>query len=202
MRYSNIKYIYFLLIVITLCSCFRSRTDKEALSSFQNDAEESDIDETIRFTPLNDNERFAYSLEGVQNVRGFRMMNMTLYAVRNNDIEDISELFTWKDVLWFGIQFTDDYRMCFFAVWQRSEIPPHSPSFTHYLYMVDGATGEIKKVMTNLMLPFRASKDGRFVCYINQWRLSDFEKGLILSETEKANIFLYDIENKTMRQFE
>ena len=64
-----------------------------------------------RFSPLNDNERFAYALERVPDAQGqwLLRLDMTMFAVRNNDINDTSELFTWEvaNDSW-GVHFTGD----------------------------------------------------------------------------------------------
>jgi len=161
--------------------------------------------ETISFTPLADNERFAYTMPLIFDSDGHVRGAMRLYAVRNNDIDDVSELFTWEEAIWQSIQFTSDLRKCFFAM---RVLPPHRTQepllvshFKRYLYVADGSTGEVRRLPVQVMPRFRVSKDGRFVSFINNWQLPYFEKNIFYSEWEQANIFLFDIETETMSQF-
>ena len=76
-------------------------------------------DVVARFTPLSANERFAYS---IQNQHAWSESNrlpmmhwqkMTAYAVRDNNIEDVTKLFLWEPVRLHFIQFTSDFKKCF-----------------------------------------------------------------------------------------
>jgi len=160
-----------------------------------------------RFSPLQDNERFAFAIQAVSSEQVNMQRKVIFYAVTNNDIENISKLFTWENVIDNGgIQFTSNFRTAFFAV-RGERRQPNEPLLNHHffnsLYMANGDTGEIKKVMPNVMLSFRVSKDGRFVGFINGWRLLDFENNIFSHrERQRANIFIFDIKNNTMRQFE
>jgi hypothetical protein len=141
-----------------------------------------------RFTPLADNERFAFTFEmirptiiGISSIPPiWAVWELTLYAVRNNDIEDRRELITWEDVGdTAGVQFTSDLRTVFFTVRQR--VPP-TPF--QLLYMVNGSTGEVKKMPIEVRLPWRASKDGRFVAFLK-------EGG---GRSQEANISVFEVE--------
>jgi len=115
---------------------------------------------------------------------------MTLYAVRDNDIEDRRELFLWENVDdTHGVQFTSDFRTVFFT--EREAIPPTA---FKPLYKANGVTGEVKRLPMGVMLPWRASKDGRFIAFINWWQQTDF------LNREQANIFVYEVETGEMTQ--
>jgi len=151
-----------------------------------------------QFTPLEDSERFAYSVENVRSPRGGGMWNMTLYSVRNNDIDNVSELFVWEDVTWAGIQFTGDFRIAFFFARQRPEASPPARN----LYMANGNTGEITKIMSNRDgTGFRVTKDGRFIGFIGGWDSPGYERSSSphLGRRQR-NIFVFDIQNETMER--
>lgn len=59
---------------------------------------------------------------------------------------------------------------------------------TENLYMANGHTGEIRKLLTDIgMAPFRVSKDGRFITLLKR-----------SSSNENAvNIILFDVENES-----
>ena len=144
-----------------------------------------EITEPIRFAPLGDNDRFAYAIQTVRNDAGRGVHKMTVYAARNNDIEDITELFSWMDVRYGEvIQFTSDFRKGFFLAIQRGE-NPHI--WTHNLYMANGLTGEIRRLLTDTGSLLRASKDGRFVGFLGRGQVG-----------ESVNIFLFDIASETI----
>ena len=149
----------------------------------------------IKFTPLGDNERFAYSVESVEiYVRDrfrTRVNNMTVYAVRDNDVDNTAELFLWEDVNQQSIQLTSDLRKVFF-------MPNHSyrrwtPAINLPLdiYMADGGTGEIQRVLAGTVNRensiFRVSQDGKFVL------LS--EREINYHEFARVLLFLFDVEN-------
>ena len=142
-------------------------------------------EEITRFTPLNANERFAYSIENARDNQGQQAWwNITLYAVRNNDINDVTELFTWEDIEWANVNFTDDLRVCFFLARQRTE---NMRVWTSDLYMANGFTGEIRRLITDTIPLFRVSTDGRFISFLRR-NLNEYS----------ANIFLFDVENEIM----
>jgi len=136
-----------------------------------------------RFTPLADNERFAYDIESFPASDGSarRVLMMTLYAVRGNDIENASTLFSWSVHGWGSVQFTGDFRTAFFSTRQM-------PEDRRTLFKADGATGEIRAVASGLD-GGRVSTDGRFFVSIDARRRTD---------REQANILLLDIENDVM----
>jgi hypothetical protein len=144
-----------------------------------------------RFTPLADNERFAFSNR--QERRGAGWQNiLTIYAVRNNNIADISELFVWEEIRTQDLQFTGyDYRTLFFV----------GISQGMRLFRADGSSGEVRLVMDTIPGTFRVSSDGRFVGYINRYYLPSLEDGIRLIDWEQANIFVFDIENGITEQF-
>ena len=99
---------YFLIVfaiaaVFLILSCRRETSvlaETEIINSehySEHDIVDPAVERITRFTPLNANERFAYSLERVRDNQGQQAWwNITLYAVRNNDINDVTELFTWR----------------------------------------------------------------------------------------------------------
>jgi len=141
-------------------------------------------EEITRFTPLNANERFAYSTENARDNEGRGWWNITLYAVRNNDINDVTELFTWEDIDWSRVNFTDDLRVCFFIDYNHIK---RDFNWTHNLYMANGFTGEVRRLITDISPLFRASTDGRFISFLRR-NLNEYS----------ANIFLFDVENEIM----
>jgi hypothetical protein len=145
-------------------------------------------DETVRFAPLNANERFAYALYNTLSPRGYGMNNLTLYAVRDNNIEDRRELLFWEDVAdTDGVQFTSDFRTLFFTARQRFEGAPHLTYAFQPLYMANGSTGEVRRLPTDIRLPWRASKDGRFIAFLQgEWG------------RQETNIFIFELETGAM----
>jgi len=139
----------------------------------------------ITFPPLQDNERFAFYMQTLNENRLF-WQKITMYALRNNDAEDITELFTWEPVAGNrhgGIQFTEDLKKFFF---QES-----TPTFGHrifHLYFANGITGEIRRLFTDMgHTPWRVSKDGRFILF----QRSAFNTGYV-------TLFLFCVENKAI----
>jgi len=143
-----------------------------------------------RFTPLADNERFAYSMRNQQTrleTGGWvHWQKMTMYAVKNNDITDVTELFTWEPVRFASVQFTGDLRKAFFLennVVQSGRGTAHA----HILYMVNGLTGEIQRLLTDVRDPLlRASRDGRFIAFLSHF----------FSHERFVDIYLFDIESE------
>jgi hypothetical protein len=150
-------------------------------------------DETARFPLLADNERFAFTFgRAAQSIIWW----LTVYAVRDNDIESRRKLFVWEDVAdTDGFQFASDFRTVFLAVRQRNP-----PSDWHTLYMANGFTGEVKRLPMEVILPWRASKDGRFVAFINIWQVSDTGECTGDWDREKANIFVFEVETGVITQ--
>jgi len=209
---SAFRFLAFALLVTTMFSVASCRSDTSAVaevmcteidnsSDMPQEATQDTIilpaNEIIRFTPLADSERFTYSIQG---------RKLALYAVRNNDLEDISELFTWENVGFHGVQFTSDFRKCFFTV---RVLPPHRSGtpllnyhFKRYLYTANGETGEIRRLPFYIAGVFRVSKDGRFVGFTHPWRQPDFGNNSMWYTHDHINIFLFDIKTETMTHFE
>jgi len=145
-----------------------------------------------RFTPLGENERFAYTDDA----------GVTLYAVRNNDIEDISELVFLGDAMWHSVQFTSDLRRSFFARWRLPSDLPLRYRVRSPIYMANGETGEIKRLPIDADHWFRVSNDGRFVGFIDPYVRSELENNRRITEREQANVFIFDIEAETMTEFQ
>ena len=138
-------------------------------------------DEIIKFEPLKYNERFAYSLDDRNNI-------MTLYIVNNNN-SIISEDNSWSNVglAVTPVQLTNNYRMCFFVKSYFIDIY----GIHHDLYIANGITGEIKKVM-EIQSPFRITENGKYIGFIDP-----------NINYEIANIYIYDTEeNSIIKIFE
>ena len=147
-------------------------------------------EEPTRFTPLADNERFAITVHSIRESDVIWRTYMTLFAVKNNNINAITELFTWDSVRMQDVQFTSDLRKCFFLM----STPLILHTLDQYdLYIADGSLGEVKRVLTDMgSAIWRVSNDGRFVLFQGAERSSDH---VIVS--------LYDIENDVIiREFE
>ena len=160
-----------------------------------------DWERPTHFIPLADNERFAYSVRQVENEDGTPRKDMTVYAVRNNDTGDTREVFSWKhvDILTGdNFQFTDDLKTFFFKETRNVARYFHRSD----LYMADGRTGKVRKLLPDILFGFRLSHDGRYIAFVNLYREFDPENAVVIREYEKANIFLFDIENEIMHQFE
>ena len=148
-------------------------------------------DEPTRFTPLSGNERFAFSIRNFEPISGRRnIWSMTLYAVQENNIAAISELFTWEDLIWSSIQFTSDFRRAFFraennlAIWSGIQRDPN----LFRLYMADGNTGEITLLLSDFNdSSFRASNDGKFILL----QRSIWRSGYV-------TLYLFDVESRAI----
>jgi hypothetical protein len=144
-------------------------------------------DEIIKFTPLRDNERFAYTTQTQHGNLGRVWQRMTMFAVRDNNIENVTELFTWEPVRHSDIQFTSDFKKGFFI---ESNIIRWDDSDLYHLYMVNGFTGDIRKLLPDIGLSsgFRVSKDGKFILFLgSSYPTRDF-----------MDFFLFDVENEVM----
>ena len=132
--------------------------------------------ELTRFTPLNANERLAFTLQGSE---------ATFFAVNNDDIEDFSMLFSWRPVWVSRIQFTSDFKKGFFLETATTREKGIVTARLQKLYIVNGFTGEIRKVLTiRGEEPVRISSDGRFVIFLQGTQRFD----------NSINIYLFDIE--------
>ena len=162
---------------------------------------EKDWERPTHFAPLADNERFAYSVREACYQESMPIYDMTVYAVRNNDIHDIKELFSWESVRHFGreFQFTEDLKIFYFleyrwlnTYWSEQD-----------LYVANGFTGTIKKLIPNIIGIFRLTDDGRHIAFLHYYREFDPKNNIMLErEEKKADIVIFDIENETMRHFE
>ena len=133
--------------------------------------------EIERFTPLNDNERFAFSMHSVRLSPVRWQPHITIYAVRDDNIEEASELFTWAIQNKESVQFTSDLRQCFIRVDTR----PFG------IYRVNGSAGEIRRVLSIDNPNFRVSMDGRFILFQSYIRNREF-----------AHLFLFDVESESI----
>ena len=133
------------------------------------------------FTPLKDNETFAFYSGGIAGANGnVTHFDITMYAVRNNNPDDLGELFTMENMDDYvaSVQFTGDFRTAFLLAKDGT------------FYMATGSTGEIKKLRTAVRSPvFRITEDGRFGAFVKE------EWG-----KPEAYISVFDIETETMRQ--
>ena len=148
---------------------------------------EISINEIARFTPLNDNERFAFSTQTIHD-ENFRSHNrLTFFAIRNNDISDVTELFTWEPILRWDIQLTNDLKKAFFIQTTPDFMRRESERINH-LYMANGITGEIRRLPADIGHDsMRVSKDGRFVLF----QKNVFGAGYV-------TIFLLCVENEAL----
>jgi len=144
--------------------------------------------EIHRFTPLADNERFAYTIDDHSQQIGHVLLfwqKMTMYAVRNNNIGDVAELFTWEPVRSYEIQFRNDFRKAFFI---ESKSAGRNTGESHHLYIADGFTGEIRRLLPNVGRgSLRVSKDGQFASFFRATFPSEF-----------VHIYLFDVTNETI----
>ena len=136
-----------------------------------------------RFTPLNDDERFAFTTGRAHHIRE----SLVMYAVIGNNIEDRRELFIRGRASWARVYFSNDLRVGFFLA-----MPGETPDFDfalHNLYMANGNTGEIQRLISAIGVHtnFRPSKDGRFISFIR----GDFSSNF-------ATIILFDVETNAM----
>jgi len=145
--------------------------------------------EIPRFTPLQDNERFAYAIQSMRDSEGRPRMELTIYSVRNNNVEDISELFTWENVRWNNVAFTSDFRKVFFIGITRIGSGINAPQISN-LYMANGNTGEIRRLITDNLggSSLRASKDGRFVIF----QRHNFRS------IDSSQFYLFDVASETV----
>ena len=127
-------------------------------------------EEVIKFTPLKSGERFAYSIYG----------GITLYAVKDNDIGTAARLVSWpNNVSWARVQFTDDFRTCFFL--------EEEEGYQYNLCMADGNTGEMRRLFTDISPYYRVLGDGRFVAIVE----GDDGDGF---NSYSAHVILFDTE--------
>ena len=195
------RYVFLLIVCTIFYSCFGSNKDVAALPANDDKAVTATLPSAsveavvTRFTPLQDNEQLAVSFQNMRSHVGNPAVlrywqRLVMFAVRNNDIEDISELFTWEHFQGINIQFTRDFQKAFFvdSNW-NADI---SPLPIQNLYMADGRAGEIRRLLADTEIGrhigWRASKDGRFVSFIEL----DPARSFVL------RIILFDVESKAM----
>ena len=132
-------------------------------------------EEVQQFTPLQENERLAFTIFE-------RDAEVTFYAVNNDNTDNITLLFSTARVITWNIQLTGDFKKAFFLKYDV-------PARTQNIYRVDGLTGEISMILTiDENAPVRVSKDGRFICFL--YRPDD----AVNPRRQSVNIYLYDIE--------
>jgi hypothetical protein len=206
-RYKILGFTFTITSVFLISSCYRNTPPAAANKTIypetvgyeritiqhtaQNDPL-SATDDSMKFTPLEADERFAYSFKATVDNTGRPWRGMAMYAVRNNDIENTVELFIWKKIEWSSIQFTGDLKKVFFFEPAQSVGGVYDGICN--LYMADGLTGKIK-LLTNIgYSPYRASKDGRFVCY----GFVPYRKDSKDISREPINIILFDVEKEVI----
>jgi hypothetical protein len=136
-------------------------------------------EETGSFPPLDTNENFIY---GTKRENGKKML--FLYRMNNENMNTVIQIGQWENVEEPDIQFTDDYKMCFFAQDTFQDIDTGGRGFLNIfdLYLVNGYTGIISCV-TKVISYFRISREGKYLCYIND-----------TTNMAEVKIILYDIE--------
>ena len=128
------------------------------------------------FEPLKSEENLAF---GIRYDDHERINILTLYVVSDNDLQNITEIGTWRNVpLSQGVHFTNDFKMCFFTV-----IKPIDRYFSSFdIFWANGYTGEIG-LLTNIPAsPFRISSDGRYLVFIDPF-----------TNFFTANIYIFDV---------
>ena len=127
--------------------------------------------ETTVFTPLADNEQFAFSAVSVRDSFGRNIWEMTLYAVHDNDFDNLRVLFSRRSVNWSSIQFSNNNTIAFFRETHFMGDGGNSPQ-VHNLYIANGKTGGITPLLEDMHnnSGWRASKDGRFICFLEPFQ--------------------------------
>jgi len=142
------------------------------------------------FTPLNDNEQFAINFQAVPQAFVLPWNVMTIFAMRDNDFQDVSVLFSREPVHVHDVQFANNFKKCFFMEedWRH---PDKTIPYIHvhrHIYMANGFTGEIRRLLSNIgSVLWRVSHDGRFIGFIDA-----------NSHREYTHINLFDVENGVM----
>ena len=143
-------------------------------------------DEVYMFEPLSPNQRLAYGLH-YDDYNAIHIMN--LYVLCENNLQNKILIGTWSNILLgYGVQFSNNNNMCFFAISK----PIDEYNFSLDIFYANGYTGEVR-LLTNIPNgPFRVSNDGRFLIYI--YPFTNFFT---------ANIYIYDIvENLVINKLE
>ena len=120
---------------------------------------------------------------------------MTIFAMRDNEFQNVSVLFSREPVHRDSVQFAGNFKKCFFLAedWRHpTEAIPYIHVYYH-LYMANGFTGEIRRLLSDMgFIVWRVSHDGRFIGFLDP----DFRR-------EYTHINLFDVENGVMiGQFE
>jgi hypothetical protein len=145
-------------------------------------------EENGSFPPLDTNEKFVY---GTKRENGKEML--FLYRENNENMNTVIPVGQWENVEEPYIQFSADYKMCFFAKYTFKDIDTGGRGSLRIfdLYLANGHTGKILYV-TKVISHFRISRDGKYLCYIKD-----------STNMAEVKIILYDIELlKTSNEFE
>lgn len=191
--------IFLVMLFVLLAGCRRGNESAPRLQVLETGSEErlteanvgQDIlltEDTLRFTPLDYNERFVFATDNVRDIAaGLSRWDMTLYAIRNGDIASASKLFSWRNVGSPDIQFTDGFRRCFFL----SRRYLNTRIFD--LYLADGTTGEIRRLIADTVSSvWRVSKDGKYIGFLN-FRYPDTS-----ALKNYVSIYIFDVENEVV----
>jgi len=187
---------YYLLVLsffLFFASCQRGNRNTEPPTLY---APVSTTEVVARFAPLAENERFAFTRRNFSRPGVGGQTNFTFYVVRNNDINDVTQLFTFEDAGSSGPQFTSDLRTAFIMTHGRFADPPPPPNNPNPFLMIDGNVGEIRRLPEGIWREgaiSRVSKDGRYTAFL-------IERDAI-NYRDQVNIFVFDIETETRRQF-
>jgi len=197
-------------IFLFFSSCQRGNSNAEPVIFYAplSTAEVVDVQVSVgfalelvgRFTPLAENERFAFSQRNIPHPTVGGTRSYTFYVVRNNDINDVTELFTFEDSD-DAPQFTGDYRTAFILTYGRFADPPDP--YDNPFLMIDGNIGEIRRLPEGAWVGGslnRVSKDGRFTAFLDYRILTDTGEWTGQNSHEQVNIFVFDIKNEAMRQ--
>ena len=162
------------------------------------------------FTPLTDDERFAYFFE----TRGGTFpTSLTVYAVHDDDIENAVHLFAINgregDFSTHCITLSEDLKTLFFVTTQNQNLRGrrHPPTNAPNLYMANGVTGELQRlpvfIPEHVWYSFRITRDGRFVVFIDPFPDHDYESGRFTggAERHQATIVVYDVEQRTTMRY-
>ena len=200
-------FVIVFIIAFSSISCNRNTSTPTVTEVMQYESASVDQNEEVTpypivesrvtsFTPLQDNERLdfrtARERRNPATPHSWTPV-ITVYAVGDNDIEDISLLFSWDNVPWHHIRLSGDSRMCFFI--KETTIAPDP--VRRDLYVAVGSTGEIRRLLTDMRSAnFHVSNDGKFVLHLRvldrvfrsinlvNFYLIEVETGVILSEFE------------------
>ena len=143
--------------------------------------------ETTGFTPLANNERFAYTTPHSFNNEGRGQWVLHLFAVQGGDIENAVPLIATGSIRNWEVQFTSDFKKAFFI---NIDYPGNGISAPdiHSFYMANGLTGEVKRLMVDTSYAsWRVSRDGQYILF------QSFEH-----RAGYVNLHLFDVENEAI----